>query len=155
MRRHSILALVLCAAIATALHADPQWGYISPARGDAVASLIAASGTNSSIEVVYSNDVPCRLSEVLATTNGIATDCTVDRMWYLTEQVTSNEVVTNFHGFVLTNSVQTWTRSVQTNQIYDSTADTLPDNEYILENDVLKFDFGSVTNVILRALGIK
>ncbi len=152
MRRHLILTLAICGALATAVIAAPQFAKFRSHSG-AVASYLSHSGTNSTIEVEWDYDIPFRLAEVTATTNGIATDVTINRIRYYESAVAGTEVVTNFHGLVLTNSVNTYTRTILTNEVYDSTSDTLPDNQYFLNRDILQADFGSVTNVTLQVVG--
>ena len=150
MRKHFYITLAICGVLTAAGIAAPQFGFFR--HSGAVASYVGNSGTNSSIEVEFTSDLPGRLFEVVAQTNGVATAVTVDRLWTYEDKVTSTEVVTNFHGIVLTNNVVTFTRNTQTNRIYDSSSDTLPVAFYALNRDILIFDFGSATNVYLRAM---
>jgi len=152
MRKCFLSFFILC-LVAMAAFAAPQFGLFDARYSGAVASFIANSGTNTSVEVLYEGEIPFRLFEVVATTNGVATDVAVSRIWYLEVQTTETEVSTNMFGTVSTNNIQVWTRSLQTNEVYDSTSDTLPVASYFIQTDVFVADFGAVTNVALRVLG--
>ena len=152
MRKLAYLLSVL-AILTVGVLADPAISQFRNRSVGAVVSFVDNSGTNAFIEVVYEGDVPFRLFESVATTNRIATACTVDRIWYYESNVESDDVSTNLFGQVLTNTTVTLTRSAQTNRVYDSPSDTLPVAYYFNQNDILRASFGSVTNVLYRMLG--
>ena len=88
----AIVCVVLSAVVALASELAPAAAVDNPkiktheyVANGVVASYQAVSGTNTAIEVVYSNAVavPFRLYEVSALTNGVVTDVTIDRVFQL------------------------------------------------------------------------
>lgn len=155
MRKYLLfLSLIATAVIAVepAVHKNRYVGV--------VLSYVSNSGTNSVIELGSSTNtasatlVPYRLSNLSATTNGVATAVKAYRVWNYSRDYKISEVTTNFFGNPETNTVHYGDlSSYQTNLIYDSASDTLPVSEWILDGEILRLDFQSVTGVTCRVVG--
>ena len=148
------LSLVVTAALAVepAVHKNRYTGV--------VLSHVSNSGTNSVIELGSSTNtasaqlVPYRLSNLSATTNGVATAVKAYRVWNYSRDYKISEVTTNFFGDAETNTVYYGAlANYQTNLIYDSASDTLPVSEWVLDGEILRLDFQSVTGVTCRVVG--
>lgn len=128
----------------------PTFGLVRQQYSGAVVNFIAGSGTNTAIEVVYTWDTPWRLTEVTSS----AGTTTVYRVWNYERSVYQNNVETDLFGNTVTNRYMSGSViSVQTNEIFDTSSDTMPDTDVVVQGDMLIFDFGSETNIILRAAG--
>jgi len=129
------LSLVFCGAI-----------FAAPER------FMAALGTNTVAE--FDVEKPFQLVDVTATTNGVAADVIVSRIWVSESYVIYDKVTTNLWGTVETNStVAGPIREEVTNTVYDSTSDTLPTPYIFLKDEVIQADFGSTTNGVVRMVG--
>ena len=131
----AVLSIIVCGV----LHAAPQ-------------RFMAALGTNTVVE--FDVDRAFQLVDVTATTNGVAADVTVRRIWVSESYVVYDKVETNLWGTVETNSVVAGPITEEvTNTVYDSTSDTLPTPYVFLTDEVIQADFGSVTNGVIRMVG--
>jgi hypothetical protein len=152
----SILALATIATVAlatlpTAIPRFTQWKNINVG---VVTVYQANSGTNTVLNIPYTNTIPFRLHDVVAVTNGVEVPVKINRIWVYSRGVYEVTVTTNFFGKVETNSA--WaSREVEqiSTEIYDSASDTLPVPEYVLPNDSVQLDFGSITGVTVRVVG--
>ena len=114
--------------------------------------FMAALGTNSVVE--FDVDRAFQLVDATATTNGVAVDFTVNRIWVMESYVIYDKVETNFWGTVETNSITAGPILEEiTNTVYDSTSDTLPTPYIFLKDEVIQTDFNSVTNGVIRLVG--
>jgi len=95
-----------------------------------------------------------QLVDVTATTNGIACDVTINRIWMSELFVQYELVETNLWGTVETNLVLAGSVLEEiTNTVYDSTSDSLPTPYIFLVDEVIQASFGSVTGAVLRIVG--
>lgn len=114
--------------------------------------FMAALGTNSVVE--FDVDRAFQLVDATATTNGVAVDFTVNRIWVMESYVIYDKVETNLWGTVETNSITAGPILEEiTNTVYDSTSDTLPTPYIFLKDEVIQTDFNSVTNGVIRLVG--
>lgn len=115
-------------------------------------SYRVALGTNSIVEMDV--DKAFQLVDVTATTNGVACNVTVKRIWVSELLVQYDKVTTNLWGTVETNATIAGSVTEEvTNTVYDSTSDTLPTPYIFLRDEVIQADFGSVTGAVLRIVG--
>lgn len=114
--------------------------------------FMAALGTNSVVE--FDVDRAFQLVDATATTNGVAVDFTVNRIWVMESYVVYDKVETNLWGTVETNPIPAGPILEEiTNTVYDSTSDTLPTPYIFLKDEVIQTDFNSVTNGVIRLVG--
>ena len=122
-------------------------------RSTGAASIfIAGSGTNSVIEFENTTDVPWRLQSVTATTNQVAVNYTIYRVWNYQRQRQTSVVTTNINNVVETNIYYSVVSNLQTNQVATQ-ATTYPSPDVWLRGDIMRVDFGSETGVVFRAVG--
>jgi stress-induced morphogen len=133
---------------------EPAVGKVTNRETGVRASYVVHSGTNSTLDVSCENVIPFRLSEATATTNGVAINFTVHRLWNLTREHYTQRIETNFFGTVITNSDFSGLTSVaQTDLVYTSASDNLDTKRvYFLKNDAMRLTFG-VTGVVARVIG--
>ncbi len=150
MKKMIFIALLTASAFAVA---EPVASYFRNRYTGVVMSYVAGLGTNSIVEFDYASAVPCRLAEVNATTNGIDTAVVVNRIWVYQRARTVTEVTTNF-GYSVTNVYHAgYVTEEVTNQIYDSSTDTLPVAGHFIDGDVVQVSLNSVTGAIIRLTG--
>ena len=114
--------------------------------------FMAALGTNTVVE--FDVDRAFQLVDATATTNGVAVDFTVNRIWVSESYVVYDKVETNLWGTIETNSVVAGPITEEvTNTVYDSTSDTLPTPYVFLTDEVIQVDFDTVTNGVVRIVG--
>ena len=149
-----IVSLTMALAVTFAIGSEPVANYFKNTYTGMVMSYVAGLGTNSVIEFDYdSHGVPCRLADVTATTNGVATPVIVSRIWAYQREIWVNEVVTNF-GEVVTNSYNTGTQIEEiTNVLYNSASDSLPVSGHFIDGDVVRVTTGSATGAVVRIAG--
>jgi len=149
-----IIALIMSFACLSLFAGEP--GVYKNIWNGVTMGYTANSGTNSVLEVGATNivAVPYRLSEVTATTNGVATETKIYRVEAFGRERYVDEVYTNFASEVETNTIDYGTTyTYSTNLVYDSTSSTLPVASWFLPKDILRADFQSVTNVQFRVIG--
>lgn len=152
MKFASLIAVFLLAA--TSVFADGS-KQRSPYSG-VLFTYMGGSGTNSVIEIDNStNVVPWQLTDVDCTTNGVATAVKIYRVWAWNRPIIDTVVSTNFFGTVVTNVANFvgYRQTMITNEVYDSSTDTLPIRKYFLDGDIVRVDFQSETNAIIRIIG--
>ena len=151
----AIASMATAALAASVLVTIPRFTQWENDNVGVVTVYQANSGTNSVLNIQYpSGSVPFRLHDVVAVTNGVAVPVTVSRVWVYARDVYQYEVTTNFFGTVVTNADMAGQVVEQiTTEMYDSTSDTLPVPEYVLPNDSVQLDFGSITGVTVRVVG--
>jgi hypothetical protein len=148
------LLISLLAALPLAVLAAPRFGEIVNRNVGVVASYVARSGTNTTIQVLYDRQSAFRLAEVTATVNGSSTSVNVHRVWAYTGRRTETKVETSFFGSTVTNVYDAGTEVIQTtNLLYNSATGTLPSSGYVLPGEALHLDFGDQTNVLVRIVG--
>jgi hypothetical protein len=145
------LATVLASALAWAeITVEPTFGKFRYSYSGSVVSFIAGSGTNTAVEVVYDGEIPWRLAEVTST----ASTTTVSRVWQYRRPMIKVSIETNLFDTVITNQYLSGYQTVTyTNEVYDSTTDTLPDSEHFLRGDMMLVGFGTETGQVVRILG--
>lgn len=121
-----------------------------------IAFIFTGQSALSETSMTISNtaEQPWYLQELTAVTNGASVAVTVNRVFRYTREVEIPEVSTNLFGVVGTNTVTKSSNSLVTNLVYTSASDTLPDNVIIMPNEGLILDFGAVSNVLVRLVGV-
>lgn len=155
-KKFSIIMIALAVglvALADPTLTKPIANYFKNTYTGVVMSYVTGLGTNSVVEFDYTSYVPCRLSEVNATTNGTETAVTVSRIWVYQRAQYDSVVSTNF-GQVETNDYFAGYVSQEiTNLVYDSSSDTLPVAGYFQYGDVVQVTTGSETGAVVRIIG--
>jgi hypothetical protein len=154
MRKTHLLITFIVLAILNLAYAVPAvvptFGIHRQQYTGVVATYQAHSGTNTSLEVVYTGDIPWRLSDVTSS----AGTTTVYRVWNYERPIYKVVVSTNFFGNVETNSYFSGAQTItSTNQMYTSTSPSLPSSHRMIQHDMLLLDFGTDTGVVVRVVG--
>jgi hypothetical protein len=147
----AVLSIILSFAVLYVV-AEPKANYFKNRYVGVVMTYIAGLGTNSVVEFDYTSDVPCRLSEVSAVTNGVEAQVSVNRIWVYHRENWKTEITTNF-GYVVTNKYMAgYIAEEVTNALYNSSTDTLPASSYFQKGDVVQVVVGG-TGAIVRVTG--
>lgn len=153
MKKFILIGLMIATCIVV-IAEQPKPAFFANSYSGAIMAYIANLGTNSVIEYDYTYAVPSLLAEVTATTNGVATDVIVSRVWNYSREKVETVVSTNLFGNAETNIYNAGFELVEmTNELYDSTSDTLPTPHYFLQGDVVRITTGSVTGATIRVMG--
>jgi len=131
----------------------PVANYFKNTYTGVVMAYVTGLGTNTTVEFNYDSYVPCRLSEVNATTNGSETAVTVSRIWMYPRAQYNAIITTNFGNVVTNDLFAGYVTQEITNTVYDSSSDTLPVAGYFQYGDVVQIKTGSETGAIVRVIG--
>jgi len=155
-KKFSIIIVALAVgliAIAEPILTKPVANYFKNTYTGVVMAYVTGLGTNTTVEFDYTSYVPCRLSEVNATTNGAETAVTVSRIWVYQRAQYDSTITTNF-GLVETNDYFAgYVTQEITNLVYDSSSDTLPVAGYFQYGDVVQVKTGTETGAVVRIIG--